>query len=172
MRSHLFEILRNGSCDFDWEVRKLTFSAWTDMANVVSEATQNVKGIFLDLLCGSNFALMLCNGICDCEYLVKIEAFKCLTYIKSNFQDTFTDMNRSPNLTMTISNMTEYENILLSYKDMDRNVFENLLGKIDLENLANDLDVLDIKVSSDPLSFIQDVIASAKQSEANLLDCY
>lgn len=167
IKTCLINILENGSRDFDWEVRKLTFMLWADMATVISERSEE-KDFFIDYVIDNNFALILCNGICDCEYLVKVEAFKCLVNIKDKFI-LKGNMNSS---SLDIQSITKYEETLNSIKTMNRSDFVEFLANTDFNEVGKQIDTLDVTVTTDPVSFIQDVIASARQSEANLLDCY
>ena len=47
--------------------------------------------------------------------------------------------------------------------------FEHFLYDIDIDRFSNQLEVSDVSVKSDPVSFLHDIIASSKQSDENFV---
>ncbi|XP_047143519.1 uncharacterized protein LOC101238609 isoform X1 [Hydra vulgaris] len=170
VKESVFRILQNCANDLDWEVRKLNIILWT---SVISRIEKNAFAIndFLDFVIENNFILIILLTLCDVEYAVQIESLKCLRLLQRPFiNDKKFDLSESFNY--NVKSLEEFETYL---KTMDLSTRKNIVSfikRLDLDLLLMDVNVLDDTVKSDPVSFLEDIISSAKENDSNLLDCY
>ncbi|XP_057310460.1 BRCA1-associated ATM activator 1-like isoform X1 [Hydractinia symbiolongicarpus] len=169
IRNSVLNILQNGSHDFDWEVRKLTLSVWTSIVSMSSN-DENEWKMFVELTVKDGHARRICLGVSDCEYKVRCAALQCLQIFKNKLCTMQSISGNSTNF--HISCLEDFDTFIASKKSFRLEQFEQILSVVDFSSLASKLEVIDISVKSDPVSFLHDIISSTKQSEENLLDCY
>ena len=194
----IFRILKNGFLDFDWEVRKLVVVVCTgilkqflkNMKNTRPNITANVTDpfeSFLSILISNGFMKLLLDAmISDCELAVNLEAINYFNMIRQNCKKQASFYNsQTENMVNTFSiaesgliktgNITTRDELEESVKKnpvTDYSSLFDLLADLNFDWLSHQSNGLDETVKSDPLSFVHDIIASCKQSEENLLDCY
>ena len=194
----IFRILRNGFLDFDWEVRKLVVVVWIgilkqflrNMKNTRPNITANKTDpfeSFLSILITNGFMKLLLDAmISDCELAVNLEAMNYFNMIRENCKKQAPFYNPQTENTVNIfsvaesglikpGNIATRDELEVSIKKnpvTDYSSLLDLLVDLDFDLLSRQSNGLDETVKSDPLSFVHDIIASCKQSEENLLDCY
>ena len=194
----IFRILRNGFLDFDWEVRKLVVVVWIRilkqflkiMKNTRPNITANITDpfeSFLSILISNGFMKLLLDAmISDCELAVNLEAINYFNMIRQNCKKQASFYNsQTENMvnifsiaesglikTGNITTRDELEESIKKNPVTDYSSLFDLLADLNFDLLSHQSNGLDETVKSDPLSFVHDIIASCKQSEGNLLDCY
>lgn len=194
----IFKILRNGFLDFDWEVRKLVVVVWIrilkqflrNMKNTRPNITANITDLFesfLSILISNGFMKLLLDAmISDCELAVNLEAINYFNMIRQNWKKQASFYNpQTENMVNIFSvaesgliktgNIATRDELEISIKKnpvTDYSSLFDLLADLNFDLLSHQSNGLDETVKLDPLSFVHDIIASCKQSEENLLDCY
>ena len=168
MRESIFCILKNCANDLDWEVRKLNIILWTA---VISRVDKSVINDFTDFLIQENFISLILLTLCDDEYAVKIESIKCLRCLRTLIINEKQVYDKD-SINNSVTTIEEFENSFKKLGLLNGNNIIHFFKSLDLDSLLLDINILDDTVKSDPQSFLEDIISSAKESDSNLLDCY
>lgn len=178
--------------DFDWEVRRRIISIWTllfastsiyghpqstyghpqsiyDQHTSPSNSSQVSRLQVVNSFIEFGAAKQVIASVLDSEFAVCKAAMECLshcTLLLAGHSDEDCDADT------LLVNAHEIETKLCQYEKFTLKSFAAFLHRIDLRLVLEDLEPQDVQVKCDPTSFLQDIVAAAKRSEDNLLDCY
>ena len=158
-------ILANGICDFDWETRCACVNVLTALVEIC-EATncENVLELFTEI-----YENVVRKALQDCEFKVREVTLLCLQRLKklvglTGFKN---GLGESPK-----HSIENFDNVISRDEKINSDWLRHLVTSWDFEELLKNLIEMDEKVRWDPISFLDDIIASAKKADENLLDCY
>ena len=169
-------VLVNSIDDFDWEIR----CACVGVLEAIFRASFDLPFI-VDI-----FNSVIRKAVQDCEFKVQEMALHCLYVLQTESKDWV----ETGNVTVTINghcngaieektenhfqNMEELTAYLSARKDteFDSDGLRHLMSSCDFEQLISGLKEMDEMVKEDPVSFMEDIVASARKADENLLDCY
>jgi hypothetical protein len=178
-------ILLNSIDDFDWETRCACVDVLTAIIRVnLDPVFKEWRSVFVVEL----FNEVIRKGIQDCEFKVQERMLHCLRILQGETGDSETGIVTGQNETikMDISYKKDghFENIeeLIAFisqrqtqqhdKVFTSDRLRHLMTSCDFGRLILDLKEMDEMVKEDPVSFMEDIVASAKKADENLLDCY
>ena len=172
--SRVQDILTNAVQDFDWETRRKCTDILRAAVITIRKCSTSVHRQSIQCLCDV-FHGTLSKLVRDCEYKVKLELVYCLQELKINAVVITEDVPTEAVTEKTIEVKTYDAFEFFVRNDMRDVKFEQLrhcLECIDFDAVMKDLKEMDDTVRNNPCSFLEDIIASTKQGEGNLLDCY
>ena len=155
--AELTQILTNAISDFDWEIRSACFNV---LFTIITKLQIGALDFVHEIL---NDVIML--GLKDTEYKVRTKVLECLKEMQVGLfaaqqhnSDLLKELPLNGESSFEVSTIDELRQFLTSYN---------------FKKALHDLTEMDVKVKDDSVSFMQDILFSAKKADNNLLiDCY
>ena len=147
---------------------ELTFESLEEGADVLPSTNSTVLNECLYRLNTVGAVRVILDALEDCDLMVCERAVTLLISLKKQMMEP-----AYQHTDLTISMIEELNDKLQEKGDMlTLLVFKQIIMATDLKAVLKSLSPLDGKIRSDPVSFLEDVLAAATDRDENLLDCY
>lgn len=170
--SSIKNILINASQDFDWETRRKCNDVIMAIMMKVRRFPTKAYAFNILQVVWRDFYDVLVRLISDCEYKVKLELVRCFQELRNTLANTrFIDCKNEQEHITEVKTFEDFAQLVKTY-DIERQGVSSIIQNIDFGGVGDSLKEMDDLVRNNICSFLEDIISSAKQTDANLLDCY